>query len=100
MRLLHKLRARLFGYFWLPCPVCGRMFGGHEIRHVSTASLIAEDGRAYCVCPNPQCSHDAAVLNMAHGYGQMHDLSLLKGDADAVSEMMLALVRTILDRAK
>jgi hypothetical protein len=23
--------ARLFGYFWKPCPRCGRMFGGHEI---------------------------------------------------------------------
>lgn len=19
------------GYFWLPCPVCGKMFGGHEV---------------------------------------------------------------------
>lgn len=30
MRLLHKLYAFIFGYFWLPCPKCGRYFGGHE----------------------------------------------------------------------
>lgn len=22
--------AKILGYFWLPCPRCGRMFGGHE----------------------------------------------------------------------
>lgn len=27
-----KLRADVGGYFWLPCPLCGRMFGGHEWR--------------------------------------------------------------------
>jgi len=30
-RLFNKLYAKLFGYFWLPCPICGRMFGGHEV---------------------------------------------------------------------
>ena len=70
MRLLHKMYAALFGYFWLPCPVCGQMFGGHEIANCFTAALICEDGRARCVCPDPQCSHDAAVLNMAGGHAQ------------------------------
>lgn len=31
MRWLHKIWAYLRGYFWLPCPMCGKMFGGHEI---------------------------------------------------------------------
>lgn len=26
--------ARAGGYFWLPCPVCGEEFGGHEWRSV------------------------------------------------------------------
>ena len=30
MRLFHRFYAWLFGYFWLPCPRCGTMFGGHE----------------------------------------------------------------------
>ena len=29
-RALHCLYAWTLGYFWLPCPVCGRYFGGHE----------------------------------------------------------------------
>jgi len=29
-RVLHKLYAYLHSYFWLPCPVCGKEFGGHE----------------------------------------------------------------------
>lgn len=31
-RFLHRLYAWLFGYFWEPCPLCGREFGGHEWR--------------------------------------------------------------------
>lgn len=29
-RWVHRLKASMLGYFWLPCPLCGRMFGGHE----------------------------------------------------------------------
>lgn len=29
-RWAHRLYARILGYFWLPCPRCGRWFGGHE----------------------------------------------------------------------
>lgn len=29
-RILHELWAWIAGYFWTPCPVCGREFGGHE----------------------------------------------------------------------
>lgn len=29
-RWFNYLYAHLFGYFWLPCPRCGRMFGGYE----------------------------------------------------------------------
>jgi hypothetical protein len=31
MRRLSQFYAFLRGYFWLPCPICGRMFGGHEV---------------------------------------------------------------------
>lgn len=27
----HRRYAYLHGYFWLPCPLCNRPFGGHEI---------------------------------------------------------------------
>lgn len=29
-RFLNRLYAIFAGYFWLPCPMCGQMFGGHE----------------------------------------------------------------------
>lgn len=29
-RWMHRAYAFALGYFWLPCPRCGRMFGGHE----------------------------------------------------------------------
>ena len=44
MRLLHRLYARFFGYFWLPCPACGKMFGGHE-----TGSRAVRIGGSDCL---------------------------------------------------
>lgn len=29
-RWMHCVYAAVLGYFWLPCPICGRNFGGHE----------------------------------------------------------------------
>lgn len=29
-RSFHHAFAVAHGYFWLPCPLCGREFGGHE----------------------------------------------------------------------
>lgn len=48
-RWLHRLYARLRGYFWLPCPLCGEMTGGHEWR--DTLPLGGGRGRATC----PRC---------------------------------------------
>jgi len=70
MRLLHKLYAKIFGYFWLPCPVCGKMFGGHEIKSIFTAALIDEDGCAHSVCPDRQCSYEAGIINVMNGHHQ------------------------------
>lgn len=37
-RLWNRLRALFGGYFWLPCPNCGKDFGGHESAGVGTPS--------------------------------------------------------------
>lgn len=29
-RIVNRWYAKALGYFWLPCPLCGRGFGGHE----------------------------------------------------------------------
>jgi len=50
-RLLNRLYAIAVGWFWLPCPLCGKMFGGHE---AGPASLITYRGpgitRGYMAC--------------------------------------------------
>lgn len=30
MRFFHHRYASKHGYFWIPCPLCGQHFGGHE----------------------------------------------------------------------
>jgi hypothetical protein len=30
LRLYNQIYAFSHSYFWLPCPICGRKFGGHE----------------------------------------------------------------------
>jgi hypothetical protein len=66
-RWLHRLWARLFGYFWLPCPSCGRMFGGHEWgdRDGKVASIPSEEqGISTGICPG--CTRAGKGY---HGYG-------------------------------
>lgn len=49
-RRWNRFRAWIGGYFWLPCPLCGREFGGHEVRQGETLWLSPLEGR--CVCPD------------------------------------------------
>lgn len=52
-RLLNKMYANLFGYFWLPCPICGKPFGGHEWKSGSDYSLDYPDGSGGVgICPD------------------------------------------------
>jgi hypothetical protein len=54
-RWVHHARAELMGYFWAPCPLCGRHFGGHEWRDRDgkPASIpdATEPGLAHGICP-------------------------------------------------
>lgn len=52
VRFLHKLFANAFGYFWLPCPDCGEVFGGHETGDRSVSVGHGMSGRILC----PRCS--------------------------------------------
>ena len=42
-RWLHRIIAAVGGYFWLPCPSCGQMFGGHEWRPNSWIFVVDPD---------------------------------------------------------
>jgi hypothetical protein len=53
-RQAHRLYAFLLGYFWVPCPLCGRYFGGHEWRDINglPSSIPAGDpGISKGICP-------------------------------------------------
>jgi hypothetical protein len=63
VRFIHKLYAARRGYFWLPCPVCGREFGGHESHG---PGLMRADGVGGKVtCGVPECVAETGRRNRA-----------------------------------
>lgn len=50
-RWMHKAWAHIAGYFWLPCPHCGEMFGGHEVTQ-RFGGLQERLGKMFC----PRCA--------------------------------------------
>lgn len=63
-RHFHRWYARREGYFFLPCPVCGEWFGGHEIAHLETRTLFTRAvgplSYGMLVCPREECRDVAA----------------------------------------
>jgi hypothetical protein len=56
-RWFHRAYAFVAGYFWIPCPLCGHKFGGHEWRDIDgKPSYIPEpDGKPWQhlgICPD------------------------------------------------
>ncbi len=59
-RWCHRVYAWFAGYFWLPCPVCGQMFGGHEWV-AGDLVYVLEDYRPRATCPRPVCRATAQI---------------------------------------
>ena len=57
-RWLNWIYAPLNGYFWLPCPLCGKNFGGHEIRGTDQ-SLMDSWYSGVSVCSDQGCIVEA-----------------------------------------
>ncbi len=53
-RWVHQLFTRFNNYYWLPCPVCGKMFGGHE----KGGDVWDSPGRLRSTCG---CNYDAGT---------------------------------------
>ena len=54
-RWIHRRYAELLGYFWLPCPLCGRLSGGHEwdgFNPRASMPVPGEPNRYRGVCPS------------------------------------------------
>ena len=56
-RILNFVWAAWFGYFWLPCPLCNKNFGGHEWKE----SLNASDHTGVGTCP--KCINETKEIN-------------------------------------
>jgi hypothetical protein len=52
----NQVRAAMGGYFWLPCPLCGKEFGGHQWRDYdgkkSTVRCRKSRSTAHGICPD------------------------------------------------
>lgn len=81
-QMFRKVRATLGGYFWLPCPRCGTMFGGHEAVFCGWTTPDAAPGIHKGVCP--PCGREIRASNMAE-YGQpdvYHNVNTIHADYD------------------
>lgn len=47
----HRIYAHQYGYFWLPCKLCGTPFGGHEIHMTVSSNDPARPGLGFSICP-------------------------------------------------
>ena len=53
-RATHRVFAKALGFFWIPCPLCGAEFGGHEWRDIDgkCSSIPAgEPNTGTAICP-------------------------------------------------
>lgn len=62
-RRFNKWYAKTNGYFWLPCPSCGKEFGGHERSEGAYSSIPISKSKATGICPD--CTK-AGVGERAH----------------------------------
>lgn len=58
-RWFNCLYASLLAYFWLPCPLCNKNFGGHE--WFNGNSLYLGNGNGVGICSN--CRDEAKRRN-------------------------------------
>lgn len=49
-RFLHRAFAGACGFFWAPCPVCGRMRGGHEKPRGTMMESLLDPSRGTVTC--------------------------------------------------
>lgn len=59
-RAWNHLYAKIFGYVWLRCPICGEMFGGHEWK-IGNYLITSYTGSGKGVCQN--CGAEARRRN-------------------------------------
>lgn len=75
-RRCHQAYAYLAGYFWEPCPNCGRMFAGHEVRrifgHEPSIATADTDGNSVGRCICPHCTNAGVGCRSHAAHGEYH----------------------------
>lgn len=55
-RRIEEKYAHANGFFWLPCPVCGEPFGGHEVDWDAVHAFVdSQDAPGYGALICPRC---------------------------------------------
>lgn len=57
----HETYADVHGYFWLPCKLCGRPYGGHEVT-MTIPDPDAGPGSGHSICPVCTVERTGGVL--------------------------------------
>jgi hypothetical protein len=55
-RWWHRRHAEAHGFFWMPCPLCGRPYGGHEARYRIMLPYPDDSNRGEGICS--RCEDD------------------------------------------
>ena len=63
-RWFNRFYAFLFAYFWIPCPLCGKNFGGHECFDDNTLYINYNEGESVC----PKCGEQTKKINKINNY--------------------------------
>lgn len=80
-RFIQKWYANIAGYFWLPCPLCGTKFGGHEWRRWNHAGMpkVGFESTSEGVCDDCAPIGKAMWILMEHIYKKFNDMKTKKG---------------------
>jgi hypothetical protein len=89
-RFVERIYARVNGYFWLPCPLCQREFGGHEWLSGPQYGIPwpeegTNHGRGIC----PRCGDERAEAARKRGWSGMFSLIWLDSERRWSEEELL-----------
>lgn len=71
--------ARRHGYFWLPCPLCGDEFGGHEAHGM----LLLVQGTPFdAICPDCTAERQFQAESRLQELGKRADLTCTRWGFD------------------
>jgi hypothetical protein len=107
-RAFHRRYAERHGFFWLPCVLCDRPFGGHESgatvpdpiegpgRGIVICSRCTRAGRGWVVARHPiEDELDAIYNRHEHGHD---DLTPGCPDCETINAEIIALARRLKDQ--